>query len=287
MMFKLFNSAGSTGRVFLTRGGSPRDMGLAYSGIIGPMTTVAVVPTTPQVLSFEVTVRTEDNQGLSVVGSLTAVFVPANAVKSFDFTVNPKDGTYKMPWNRDLQAMVVEEVLSPIRNAVKALPIEEAISAHTEIANAIKQALTTSGNRLAQKGITLDSYSVTSLDPTDDDLLESIGAEEREELLSNADAATHERQKKAASNARELKQYDVETALEVEKKRAILIEEQIKNKEKEATADAEATRLRLAPLRDMPAGTLIGASLMKFAETNNRVGVLNIGPEILTAIGQK
>ena len=52
MLITLFRSAGATGHVFFLKNGRTRDMGLAYSGFIGPMTTVAIVPTTPQILNF-------------------------------------------------------------------------------------------------------------------------------------------------------------------------------------------------------------------------------------------
>ncbi len=87
-------------------------------------------------------------------------------------------------------------------------------------------------------------------------------------------------------NERAVKEYEAGTKLELEKKQGILLDEQAKNKEKEATADAKATEIRLAPLKDVEAGKLLGAAIMDAAKTG-RLGSLAITSEFLAAVGQK
>jgi len=127
MLIRLCRSAGATGYVFFLKNGRTKDMGLAYSGFIGPKTTVAVVPTTPQILNFAIDAQTKDKQNVVVRGSLTATFIPQTAVSKFDFTIDPKNGGYLGNWVQVLNAKVVERVVRAVLDKVKDLDVEEAL----------------------------------------------------------------------------------------------------------------------------------------------------------------
>ena len=71
-----FRGARATGHVFFLNRGRARNKGLAFSGYVGPMTTVAVVPTTPQILDFSVQARTQDKQTIIVTGNVKVALVP-------------------------------------------------------------------------------------------------------------------------------------------------------------------------------------------------------------------
>ena len=105
-------------------------------------------------------------------------------------------------------------------------------------------------------------------------------------MLTEADKALHDRRMKGSENDRTVKEYEAGTRIELEKKQGLLLEEQAKNKEKEADADARATAIRLAPLKDVEAGKLLGAAIMDAAKTG-RLGSLAITSEFLAAVGQK
>ena len=83
-----------------------------------------------------------------------------------------------------------------------------------------------------------------------------------------------------------VKQYEADTRLELERKQGELLDEQAKNKKKEAESDAEATAIRLAPLEDVESGKLLGAAVMEAAKSG-RVGTIAITSEFLAAINQK
>ncbi len=277
----LFRKAGATGNVFLLKRGKQKDMGLAYSGFISPMTTVAVVPTTPQIVSFAVEAKTSDKQDVTVVGSITATLVPRTAVSRFDFTVDPKNGAYLSPWQQTLQAKVIEKALRAILNKVKDLAVEDATRAQKIVEDEVTQAL--GKDNLAQDGIVIDSCSIPKIE-ADDEVAEALGAKERQAMLADADKALHERRLNASQNDRTIKQFEADTRLGLEQKNGALIEEQGRNKEKEASADAKATEIRLAPLKDVEPGKLLGAALMEMAK-GGRIGNLSIVPEMLTALG--
>ena len=284
MFIKLFQKAGATGHVFFLKNGRSKNMGLAFSGFIGPKTTVAVVPTTPQILNFAIDAQTKDKQNVVVQGSLTATFIPQTAVSKFDFTVDPKNGGYLGNWVQVLNAKVVERVVRAVLDKVKDLDVEEATRSQKLVEDAVTAAL--GSNTFQDDGITIGSCSIPKIEPADEEVEGAIGANERQTMLTNADRALHDRRLKAAVNERAVKEYEAGTKLELEKKQGILLDEQAKNKEKEANADAKATEIRLAPLKDVEAGKLLGAAIMDAAKTG-RLGSLAITSEFLAAVGQK
>jgi regulator of protease activity HflC (stomatin/prohibitin superfamily) len=284
MVISLFRKAGATGHVFFLKNGKVRDKGLAYSGLIGPQTTVAVVPTTPQILNFAIQAQTSDNQGVVVQGSLTAILAPAVAVRRFDFTVDPRRGGYVGNWLEVLNARVLERVLRAVLDKVKTLTVEASTHSQSQVETAVIEALGPAA--FQADGIAIESCSIPKIEPRDDEVAASIGARERQTMLTESDKALHDRRLKASTNERALKQYEADTRLALERKQGELLEEQAKNKKTEAETDASATAIRLAPLKDVEAGKLLGAAVMEAAK-GGRVGNIAITSEFLAAIGQK
>lgn len=281
---RLFGSAGATGHVFFLKNGRTKDRGLAFSGYIGPKTTVAVVPTTPQIVNFAIEAETVDKQHVTVYGSLTTIFNPSVAVSKFDFTVDTKQGGYLGNWEKVLAAKVTERVLREVLKKLAGMTVENAIRAQQDIESAVTAAL--DEKVFAADGITITSCSIPKIEPTDDEVAEAIGVSERQVMLTNADAALHTRRMKAVENDRAIKQFEADTKLELEKKQGELLVEQAKNKTAEATTDAEATKIRLVPLQDIPGGKLLGIAVMEAAR-GGRLGNLAITTELLAAVGQK
>jgi hypothetical protein len=284
MFISLFRKAGATGHVFFLKNGRIRDKGLAYSGFIGPQTTVAVVPTTPQILNFAIDAQTSDNQPVVVQGSLTAILAPAVAVRRFDFTVDPVRGGYIGNWLEVLNARVIARVLRAVLDKVKTLTVKESTHSQSQVEQAVIDAL---GPAVFQAdGIAIESCSIPRIEPKDDEVSASLGAQERQAMLTESDKALHDRRLKASTNERAIKQYEADTRLELERKHGDLLEEQAKNKKKEAETDASATTIRLAPLKDVEAGKLLGAAVMEAAK-GGKVGNIAITSEFLAAINQK
>jgi hypothetical protein len=284
MIIRLFRSAGATGHVFFLKNGRVADKGLAYSGFIGPKTTVAVVPTTPQILNFAIDAQTRDKQVVVVQGHLTVTLVPQTAVSRFDFTVETHNGGYLGSWVQVLHARVIERVLRAVLDKVKELLVEEATRSQREVEDAVTAAL--GRDVFSHEGIRVDSCSVPRIRPADQDVEAAIGAQERQLMLTEADRALHDRRMKASENERKVKQYEADTKLELEIKQGDLLDQQAKSKEKEAKADAKATEIRLAPLEAVEAGKILGAALMDGLKSG-RVGTIVVAPELLGALQQK
>ncbi len=283
LFIRLFRSAGATGHVFFLKNGKMIDRGLAFSGFIGPKTTVAVVPTTPQILNFAIIAQTKDKQKVTVSGNITASLIPAVAVRKFDFTVDVGSGGSPGDWSKTINALVVERAVRAVHAKLRDLDVEDATRSQKEVEDAIMAEL--GGENLAIDGISVTSCSIPKIDP-DNEVAAAIGANERQTMLAAADMALHDRRLKAAGNDRAVREFEAQTNLKLEEERAKLIDEQSKNKEKEAQADAKATELRLAPLKNIDAGKLLGAALIEGLK-EDRIGTIVIGPELLGALQQK
>lgn len=283
-LIRLFRSAGATGHVFFLKNGKIADRGLAYSGFIGPKTTVAVVPTMPQILDFAIEAQTKDKQEVIVSGNLTTTFIPGVAVTKFDFTVDARNGGYVGNWVPVLNAKVIERVLRAVNSKVRELSVEEATRSQKEVEDAVIAEL--GQNAFSADGINVASCSIPKIEAAEEDVGQAIGARERQAMLVEADKALHERRLKASANDRAVKKFEAETALKLEGERAKLLEQQGKNKETEAAADAKATEIRMKPLKEVEAGKLLGAALLEGFKTG-RVGSINVAPELFAALQQK
>ena len=286
LFLKLFSGAGATGHVFFLSGGNVKNKGVAYSGFMGPMTTPAVVPTTPLILDFSLEPRTADKQHITVVGNLKVTLRPEQVVSKFDFTVTP-NGSYINEWQEVLRAMVTEKVLTPVRDEALKHDIETAAKSHTAFETAITTGIAATGQSVTEMGIDVASCSVAKVIINNTQVNDALGSKERETMLTVADTARHNRRMEGAKNERAVKEYEAETALKQEEERTKLIEKQGANEKTIATNEAAAAKERLTAFAGLSAEQLMGIALVKFAEDGTTIGTLNIGPEILTALKQK
>jgi len=92
-----------------------------------------------------------------------------------------------------------------------------------------------------------------------------------------------DRRKEAAVSERTLREYEAETTLNMEKKRAELVEVKNSNLVAEATAEAEATEKRMASLKNVDSQTLLALAIQKMAESGH-IGQVNLTSELLAAL---
>lgn len=281
----LFNKAGATGNVFKVGGGKRIDKGIAYSGFVWPWETVAVVPTTPHFVDFSVDAQTKDKQGITVPGNITLTLNSDVAISKYDFSVNPKNGVYVSvsPWQENLKVSITERVRRAVLSTVIQIGVEEAKVSQGKLEEEVLKSLREKTS--AEDGFIVSSCSIPNVECNDEDVEDSIGAKEREAMITVADKAKHDRRMQGSINDRAAKKYDAQTALKLEEERKALIEKQGENKKAEAVTDAEATRIRLAPLKEVDSGKLVAAGLMKAAETG-RLGSIALTSEFLASVGK-
>jgi hypothetical protein len=279
----LFRAAGATGYVFTLSHGRFHDKGIGWSGYIWPGTTVAVVPAIPQIVSFVITAYTRDKQKIVVRGQVQALLIADVAKNFFDFTVDRRTGGYHAKWDTLLQSAIIEAILTPIRDQALKLDVSSAITSQPLFESAVAESLASGKSVLATRGVRIETCSITLAEPADTDVSAAIGSKEREDLLSAADTARHERRLKAVENDRAIKTFEAETSLKLEQEKGKLVEEEGKNQIAAASSEAEATRISLEPLTNTEAGQLMAASLM-VAAREGKLGSIAITTELLAAV---
>ncbi len=152
-MLTLFRGAGATGQVFSLAHGKVKDRGIGWSGFVAPWTTLAVVPTTPRIVSFSIEAYTQDMQKITILGSLQVQLHPSVAIKTFDLTVDTRRGTHLDRWETVLQALLVEHLHQPIRSKAHEVTTEEAVTANRQFQDAVTHAIVGPDSPLAPLGI--------------------------------------------------------------------------------------------------------------------------------------
>ena len=165
-------------------------------------------------------------------------------------------------------------------------------------------------------GVEVLALSILSIKATPE-MAKALQADAREQLLRKADEAVYARRNVAVELERQIKENELKTEIAVEQKkrevretqmqaeiaveeqRAELVQRRVQNERQEADSRAYALRSTLEPLKDLDWRTLMAASAgtldpklliaMAFrdlADGAQKIGNLNISPELLNALLQ-
>lgn len=265
--------------------GEKRSDGRGKTYLVGPRTAIARVPISEASVPFSLTELTSDGQQVVVTGEARVRLVPERIVDRLDFSVDPWEDTYLAEEDPEQQAY--EEVRHALRGIVRAeirgKALKEAIAAAAELEDAVRAKIRADAQAFTDIGIAVSDFHVSDVAPANLDLKKALEAEARERMLANADKAVAERRMDAATNDRRLKDYEAETAEQLERKRAALIEARNANVLKEAEADRKATEDRLAAYSGTDAAKLLSLAMQEFAKAG-KVGQLTITPDFLSAV---
>ena len=163
-------------------------------------------------------------------------------------------------------------------------------------------------------GIEILSLALLAIKPTPE-TSRALEAEAREALQRRADEAIYARRNAAVEQERTIKESELQTEIAVEEKkrqiretqmageiaveeqRSKLIDHRIANERKDADSKAYALTETLKPLRDLDWKTLmmlggrngdpremIALAFQQMAENAQKIGELNISPDLLTAL---
>jgi hypothetical protein len=280
---RFFQKAGATGHVFRTRFGRRTALGLAWSGLVLPFDTLAVVPTTTQTVELNLQLQTADRQEIVVAGSVLIRLVADAAVATFDFTVDVRSGAYLEHWRDSVRIVVLEQIQKSVRRHAAAVAVSAAVADPAGFEAAIQAALEHAQSVLGGRGVQFEACMLTQVTPGDRKLAEALGAGERQALLAAADAAIHERQIKSAEHSRVLQSFEAATTLRLEEERGRLVARRGENAIAEATAEATAARRRLEAFAGLTPPQLMAAALLRAAE-GGRLGNVTLTSDVIAAL---
>jgi len=315
------------------RGGAVTREGTGLSTLYyAPLTSLVAVPTGSRDAAFIFQQIARDFQALTIQGHVTyRIGEPKKAAAMLNFTLKADGRTYESDDPEKLPQRILGTVEVLAQQAVKALPLKEALQASDRIAEAIAGGLRSRAD-IAALGLEILGVSVRGVKPAPD-TARALEAEAREAILKGADEAIYARRNFAVEQERAIRESELDTEVAVEQKKRTIRETQMdaeasvagkQNELREAgmvaditlearrkdfvtlnaentrtLADAEAYRvgalmkifegvdtrvIQALAATGMQPAQLIAQAFTGIAERAERIGQLNVSPELLNAL---
>jgi hypothetical protein len=245
-----------------------------------PNTSISLVPISTVDAPFIFNETTNNFQAVTVQGQITfRVVEPEATARLLNFTVRPRTRQYQSEDPAKLNQRIVNIVQMRTRNLLQQLPLEDALRSSESLAQNVLTQLR-EGNEMATMGLECVSLFYTTLKATPE-ITKALEAEQREALQRRADQAIYSRRAEAVEQERKIKQNELATAVSLEEQRKTLVNLEGENARQRAEFEAEATRIRLAPYRELEVKQLLALSFRQFADNAQKIGNLNVSSEIM------
>ena len=278
-----------------------------------PTTTLVQVPLASSDVPFAFNEITADFQAVTVQGQLTyRVTDPTKLAALLDYTTNAVGG-YRSEDPRKLSERLVNTAQVLTRAATQTMTLRETLVSSDRIERQVVAALN-QAQVVTSLGIEVLAVSILSIRPTPE-MSRALEAEAREALQRKADEAIYDRRNAAVEGERRIRESELATDVMVEEKkrnirekqmaadvaieteRAKLISAKVENDKKAADAQSYALEAALRPIRSLDwkmlqaltsggndPGVMIGVAFRELAENAQKIGELNISPELLRSL---
>ena len=295
-------------------GGQVRREGVGLAFIYyAPVAVISKVPIGSSDVPFVFEEVTADFQDVTIQGELTyRISEPKRLAGLLDFTLDT-NGRYRSDDANKLNERLVREVQILARSFTQQAQLGAVLTGSGSLVDTVRQGLG-QAEAVQMLGVEILGVSIVGIKPSPD-MAKALQAGAREQLLREADEAMYARRNAAVEMERQIKENELNTEIAVEQKkrqvretqmqadiaveqqRSDLVERRVENERKEAQARGEALRATLEPLKDVDWRTLTAASagsldsrrLIAMAFTDlagnaDRIGTLNITPDLLEAL---
>ena len=278
-----------------------------------PTSSIVLVPVASSDIPFVFQLLTADFQTVTVQGQLTyRVTEPRKLAELLNFTVNAA-GVYVSRDPEKLAQRLVNEAQTAAATAVAQQLLRDVLRSAEEIGAAITAGLRASAS-VGMLGVEPVRISVTNVTATPE-MGRALEAESRERLQQEADMAVYSRRNNAVAEERKIRESELNTEIAVEEKKQqiretqtradIAIEEQRKalvdlqaaNERTSAETKAYALEAMIKPLAGLEWEKLVALSggaaepriaiahaFRQLADNAQRIGTLNITPDLLQAL---
>jgi hypothetical protein len=287
--------------------------GLAFF-YYGPASSLVAVPVASRDQGFIFEQVTADFQVVTVQGQVAyRVAEPKRLASMLDFALRPDGRGYASDDPEKLPQRIVNVVEVLSRQVVKDLALRDALRAADATAARVGRELERHPE-IRSLGLEILGVAILAIKPAPE-TARALEAEAREAILKAADDAVYQRRNAAVKNERaireselktealvqekkrELRDQDMQAAVALEAKRAEFVERNAANTR--TLAEAEAHRLRAAmealhgadarvvqalAAAGMQPEQLIAQAFGGIAEKAERIGQLNVSPELLQSL---
>jgi hypothetical protein len=277
-----------------------------------PTSTIASVPLATVDVPFVFSEVTADYQEVTVQGELTYRIVdPRRVAALLDYSINQR-GRYLSDDPSKLGDRLIHVTQILTRTYTQQRKLRELLTTSDGLVAEVLVGLRAS-EVTEMLGVEIVALSILGVKPTPE-MAKALQATAREQLLREADEAIYARRNSAVELERTIKENELNTEIAVEQKRrtvretlmaaeiaveeqrANLVDQRVANERKEADARAHALQATLEPLKDIDWRTLMAAggnsdakaiialAFHGLADNANKIGELNISPDLLNTL---
>ena len=213
---------------------------------------LAEVPTANRAHSFLVQVPSADQQNVSAQVAITYRIEDAEAAAShYDFDLYPRDASNDAQGLWQIDETVTRIAHSALASSIGAMPLSDAISGSLERVGSLLAQAFAADEQLRATGVAVVDVRLMSLRP-DEGVESSLRAPLLEQLQAEADRALYERRALAVERESQISANEMQSKLDLARKRADLVDQEGHNARREAeekaaadaiTVEAEARRI--------------------------------------------
>lgn len=298
--------------VIVFRGGEVKreGPGLAF-WYFAPSTTLVAVPVGSSEAFFIFEEVTRDYQQVTIQGQVTyRISDPNKASALLNYTLDGRGARYVSQDPEKLQQRVVTAVNVLAKSRVQDLSLRDAMTAGDRLVGEIREELATRPE-IESLGLEILGLSILAIKPTPD-TARALEAGTREQLLKEADDAIFSRRNASVEHERAIKENELRTEQAVQEKRHLiekadtahriseeesrrsLVELEAANARTSADARAYSLEAVIKALSGsdpklvqslvqsrMKPDALVAAAMTEFAANAEKIGELNLSPELL------
>lgn len=277
-----------------------------------PTAVIALVPVSSRDVPFVFNEVTADFQDVTIQGELTYRVRDAKKVAALlDHTVDVQ-GRYRSDDPSKLSDRLIHEAQILARSFTQKRPLKDVLVNSDGLVAEVLAGMKSSEG-VALLGVEIVGFSIIGIKATPE-MAKALQTDAREDLLRRADEAIYARRNAAVDLERTIKENELNTEIAVEQKkrqvresqmaaeiaveqqRTTLVAAKVDNERKESESRAAALEAILEPIKTVDWRTLIAVNsgmdsklmislaFQQLAENAEKIGQLNISPELLTTL---
>ena len=201
---------------------------------------LAEVPIADRAHSFLVQTPSADQQNVNAQVSITyRIEDPEAAAKHYDFGLYPRGASADAQGLWQIDELVTRLAASSLASVIAAMPLSEAISGSLDEAGAALVLAFERDEQLRATGVSVVDARLMSLRP-DEGVESSLRAPLLERLQAEADRALYERRALAVARESQISENELQSKLDLARKRADLVDQEGRNSRREAEEKAAA-----------------------------------------------
>ena len=246
-------------------------------------TTIVSIPTATMDANFIFNEVTKTFQAVTIQGQITYRIEDVRKIFSYlDFSIDPASRGYISEDPDKLPQRIINAVQMLTREQVQGLALEEALGRSEAMARAVMEKIK-NDERMNAMGVAIESIYFTAVTPIPE-IAKALEAEYRETLQKKADEAIYSRRAAAVEQERIIKQNELNSEIDLEKRRQELVEQAGASRIKEAEYQSRALSHEWEVYRGLDPKLLIALGMKSLGESGANIQNLNLNPDLITLL---